>query len=238
MPEVSDLVVDVAPVLAVLALLRVFVRLPGRRSASSDHLPLPGEAADLRRIRMQVHDHTVQRLAALAWRAERIPGEAGMAVAEEVWAALEELRAIVLEDGAPARDQLDLLVALRGLADRRGAIGPPIHLMLIDRGRGRPTEVPAEVTEHAFRVAREAIGNAVRHGAATAVAVEASLGVDRLHLEVRDDGRGIDPGRMADARRHGHGGLGVMQDRATAVGARLAIESSGRGTQVTLDWRR
>lgn len=239
MPEVSDRVMGLVPVLAAIALVRVLLRLARSRGTSSGHVSPPGEAADLRRIRMEVHDRTVQRLGALAWRAERIMGETGTAVAEEARAILEELRAIVLEDGVPAPDQPhDLLVALRVLADEHEATVPAIHLMLIDQTGGRPTEVPAEVTAHAVRVAREAIGNAIRHGAATAVAVEASLGVGRLHLVVRDDGRGIDPGRMTHARRHGHAGLGSMQGRATAVGARLAIESSGRGTRVTLDWRR
>lgn len=145
---------------------------------------------------------------------------------------------MVLEDGAPTADRIDLLSALRGLTDEHAATAPAIHLVLLDETGGRRTRVPDDVTEHAFRVACEAVGNALRHGAATAVTVEASLRVDRLHLAVRDDGRGIDSERMAHARRHGHIGLDAMEQRATEVGARLAITSSASGTTVTLDWRR
>lgn len=237
MPEVSDLVVGVAPMLAAVALLRAL--LCGRGAgAPPDSRPLPGEAAELRRIRADVHDHTVQRLAALAWEVDLIPGEEGTGLAAEARAVLDELRDIVLGQAPVAPDGLDLLGTLRHLEDERGPDVPPIHLVLLDETGGRASEVPREVVEHALLVAREALGNAMRHGSAMAVTVEASLGVDRLHLEVRDDGRGIDPARMAHARAHAHGGLGAMQARATAIGARLVIESSARGTRVALDWRR
>ncbi|MFN8518140.1 MAG: hypothetical protein U0667_01840 [Chloroflexota bacterium] len=234
MPEVSDEVVE----LASLAMLRVFLRLPGRHRPSSGAVPPAGQAADLRHLQTELHDHTIQRLAALAWQADLIPDDAGTAVAQEARAILEELRAIVLEDGAPTADRIDLLSALRGLTDEHAATATAIHLVLLDETGGRRTRVPDDVTEHAFRVACEAVGNALRHGGATAVTVEASLGVDRLHLAVRDDGRGIDSRRMTHARGQGHLGLGAMEHRATVIGARLAIESNARGTAITLDWRR
>ena len=53
-------------------------------------------------------------------------------------------------------------------------------------------------------------------------------------LAIRDDGRGFDPAQVP----HNRLGLGIMQERAQAIGASLAIESQpGQGTQVTVLWK-
>lgn len=235
MPEVSD---EVIGLVLALALARVVLRRPWRGGTWAAHASPRDDLAGLRRMRTDLHDLTFQRLAALAWRTEQIPGTEWTAVAAEVWAILDELRAIVLDGDGPVPDRVDLLLALRTLVDERRESVPVTHLVILDRTDGLPPGIPDEVTAQAVRVAAEAIGNAVRHGDATTVTVEASLGEGRLHLEVRDDGSGIDPDRMAHARTHGHAGLRAMQERAAAMGARLAIESGARGTRVTLDWRR
>ena len=52
-------------------------------------------------------------------------------------------------------------------------------------------------------------------------------------LSIRDDGRGFDPAQVPHARL----GLGIMQERAQAIGATLTLESQpGHGTQVTVLW--
>jgi signal transduction histidine kinase len=52
-------------------------------------------------------------------------------------------------------------------------------------------------------------------------------------LSIRDDGRGFDPAQVP----HNRLGLGIMQERAQAIGANLTVESQPRqGTQVTVLW--
>ena len=52
-------------------------------------------------------------------------------------------------------------------------------------------------------------------------------------LSVGDDGRGFDPAQVPQNRL----GLGIMQERAAAIGAHLSVESQpGQGTQVTVLW--
>jgi signal transduction histidine kinase len=78
----------------------------------------------------------------------------------------------------------------------------------------------------------EAIANALRHAAATTIAVqtEAESGGECLRVCVLDDGRGFDPERVSCGR-----GLDTMQSRARALGGRVEIASgSERGTSVTL----
>ena len=78
-----------------------------------------------------------------------------------------------------------------------------------------------------FRIAQEAIYNALRHGSPDRVTVRLAPGL----LEIRDDGGGFDVG--AEARD----GLGLesMRERAASVGGVLTIESSEYGTVVRLE---
>jgi signal transduction histidine kinase len=51
---------------------------------------------------------------------------------------------------------------------------------------------------------------------------------------VRDDGRGFDPGSVPGGRF----GLGIMRERAEAIGARLRVHGRpGKDTRITLHWR-
>jgi signal transduction histidine kinase len=59
-------------------------------------------------------------------------------------------------------------------------------------------------------------------------------GQDEVKLVVSDNGRGFDPGKVAPENL----GLGIMRERAEAIGAELKIESrTDQGTCVTVVWR-
>jgi signal transduction histidine kinase len=79
----------------------------------------------------------------------------------------------------------------------------------------------ADQTEtHLFRIVQEALTNAARHSGATHVNIELARNGTRVHLTVRDNGRGFTP--------NGGGGLGLvgMRARAESVGGELQINSS------------
>lgn len=88
-----------------------------------------------------------------------------------------------------------------------------------------------------FRVAQEAISNAVKHGGPPIV-VRYVTSPSAASLFVDDAGSGLDFGRRAIAPRPGHYGLATMQQRAELVGALLTIQAwpSG-GTRVSLEWK-
>ncbi|MCA9716853.1 MAG: ATP-binding protein [Myxococcales bacterium] len=80
-----------------------------------------------------------------------------------------------------------------------------------------------------FRVAQEAMTNALRHAQARRIELYARRDDQRVHLEIRDDGIGFDPTTKSGF------GLASMRERAELLGADLAIESApGEGTTVTL----
>ena len=94
-----------------------------------------------------------------------------------------------------------------------------------------------------YRIAQEALLNAVRHARAGRISLMLFDDVDgSLHLRIADDGIGLPAGLqqkgdsepVADGRRARFGLLG-MAERADALGARLSIDSlPNRGTSVSL----
>ena len=95
---------------------------------------------------------------------------------------------------------------------------------------GVPASVPDEASLCLFRVAQEALNNAVRHGRASAMTVLLSPRDSGLQLAVSDNGSGFDP---AHSREHASLGLASMRERVRLLHGRLDIESTpGRGTTV------
>jgi signal transduction histidine kinase len=86
-----------------------------------------------------------------------------------------------------------------------------------------------------YRVAQEALHNALRHAAASGVRLTLSRAGRQVVLEVSDDGRGFDGGD-AGANRAASGGLGLdsMRERAAAAGGTLTIRSDAKGTVVRM----
>jgi PAS domain S-box-containing protein len=81
---------------------------------------------------------------------------------------------------------------------------------------------------HLFRIAQEAISNALKHGAAQCVTVDVDRSDTELSLTVTDNGKGFAPGRSGSGM-----GLKIMAYRASMIGGKLTVQSAaGRGTKV------
>ena len=84
---------------------------------------------------------------------------------------------------------------------------------------------------HLYRIAQEAVNNAVRHGSADHIRVLLAAGTEQLRLQVRDDGSGFDTDDTAEADGMG---VHIMNYRARIIGGTLDIHSDlGEGTVVT-----
>jgi len=79
-----------------------------------------------------------------------------------------------------------------------------------------------------YRIAQEAISNAVRHGRASHIVISMAMDGDKLRLSVHDDGSGFDGNHPA----HEGLGLGIMRYRAELVGGVLEVGTEGGGTTV------
>jgi signal transduction histidine kinase len=85
---------------------------------------------------------------------------------------------------------------------------------------------------HLYRIAQEAISNAIKHGGAKNIQISLSDGEHRGHLVITDDGAGMTETAPAPLRGRGMG-LRTMSYRAAIVGAILTIEPGRpRGTRV------
>jgi signal transduction histidine kinase len=181
-----------------------------------------------RRIRQNLHDGAQQHLVSLLIRLdlageeiERDPARGAHLIHEltgEVEETLDEIRVLAHGIDPPLLSGRGLVEALRA-----SIAGTPIPATLDADGTGR---YPSEVETCVYFVCMEALQNALKHGrGATAIAIRLRER-DSLEFEVLDDGAGFDPNAVV-------AGLGManMQDRLTAIGGRLTIESAlGTGT--------
>ena len=142
-----------------------------------------------------------------------------------------ELRAVI--DGLAPPD-----LEASGLAEslRRYAV-------LAGRANGVPVTVKAAClpplppgTETAlYRVAQEALHNALRHAGASGITVSLSKTPRQVVLEVSDDGHGFKGGSGGTGRAPSAGlGLASMRERAASAGGTLTIRSSPKGTTVRM----
>jgi signal transduction histidine kinase len=149
--------------------------------------------------------------------------------------AMEEMRSLIFElrpadIGAEGlaetlRKHVDVLRRVHAVEielELDGSTSLPRHL-----------EQPFDLEREVFRIAQEAIGNALKHSGAERLSVRFAMPDHRLVVSVEDDGTGFDPQGPQAQRRLG---LVSMRERAEAIGGQLAIDSSlGVGTTVRLE---
>jgi len=146
--------------------------------------------------------------------------------------SVQTLRAIC-QDLRPPLLSNNPLLALKALVERLDAQSPaPIHIETSAEG----LSVPEETALAIYRIAQEALNNAIQHADASEIAVRLTQYPDRLRMTVTDDGRGI--ADSSDPRRfvaEGHFGLAGMRERAAMIGGHLEIQSApDYGTVVIL----
>jgi signal transduction histidine kinase len=144
--------------------------------------------------------------------------------------AMEELRSVVFELRPASLEAEGLGQVLRKHVDvLRRVSGKGIGLEV-----AAPPPLRAAAAAQVFRIAQEALQNALRHAEAERIDVRLGDGGGRLVLTVADDGIGFDAG--APSARGRRLGLTSMEERAIELGGRLAIESRpGAGTTVRLE---
>jgi PAS domain S-box-containing protein len=147
-------------------------------------------------------------------------------VSELTRGALAEMRALIFElrPGALAEEGLGA-----ALSKHSAAVTAREGLEISVQVPQERLPLTVEQEEHLYRLAQEALHNAVKHAQAKRAWVELVAADSEVVLTVRDDGVGFDP-----AEPHpGHFGLETMRERALRIGAQLSLESApGTGTEV------
>ena len=144
--------------------------------------------------------------------------------------AVQELRSLIFQL-RPADVESDGLAA--ALAKHVGVLRK-VHSQSIELEAGGEPRLRPGVDEEVFRIAQEALHNALKHAAASRLRLRLDEGRDLLTLTVTDDGVGFDPAEPAHRSRRL--GLTSMEERAQALGGELTIDSRpGSGTTIGVE---
>ena len=213
-------------------------RLQNERRTSARRT-LSAIEGERRRIGRELHDEIGQRLTGTLLQLQRLAEDLPKHLKAEVEYIQEQQRATLDEVGALAwqlrpalLDDLGLLSAVDALTESMAEPTARIETTI-------PEELPPlapELELVVYRVAQEALTNAVRHSGASRITLALEADADQLTLRVTDDGTGFSVPASEGP------GIRGMRERALLVGGRLYIGPAavarrpGRsGTTVRLD---
>ncbi|MHC4716568.1 MAG: sensor histidine kinase [Planctomycetota bacterium] len=213
--------------------LDISARKRAEEAAQAAHRKLTAaREAERRRLAGDLHDSVGQGLVALHLGLQALAGHVrgdGQRLREmagQCEGLIREIRAVCRGLYPPTLESLGLCAALQQLVEEFGSqarIGVSCALS-DDAGRFAP-----DVEIALFRIAQEAVTNAVRHARAGRIGVDLSHHQGRAELVVSDDGPGFDP-QLASATQGL--GLNIMTERALAVGGDLKIDSRPGRTRI------
>jgi signal transduction histidine kinase len=199
-----------------------------------------GAEEERSRIAAELHDGPIQRLTAIGYQLEEasltLPSgnhadvdELLSAAQRNLYAEINELRGLMATLRPPVLDELGLGLALADQLDsfeRRTGI-----MCFLDTDRDARLE--PEIETVLYRVAQEALINVAKHSRAHHVWVYLRTDIDRVDMQVRDDGIGFDPSSVNGLTGRGHFGLAGMRERVEMAGGRYRLLSSpGGGTAI------
>lgn len=190
-----------------------------------------------RSIARDLHDEMAHRLTAIKFdlgdlqiRLKDTCGHETTSEVDGLLASIEDslgfVRQLAGRIRPPLLDRLGLLPALEWLAEDAARSGVQISFEAVVGSEAVPGGTAAEVV---YRVAQEALTNALRHAGATHVRIRLTQGDETVNLEVRDDGVGVPEEAVANPRSLGFIG---MFERALAANGELKIWGQAEGGTV------
>jgi PAS domain S-box-containing protein len=205
-----------------------------RRRAEKEILEVSGR--EQQRIGQDLHDGLGQHLAGielLSHVLEEDLAENNLPQAAQAAKIAEHVRGAIAQTRMLARGLFPVQLEKEGLMAALQELTSSVESLFKVRCSLECNE-PVHVKEHAraihlYRIAQEAINNAIKHGKARHIVVTLRKTRGKRVLEIRDDGKGMVPGTDS-----GGMGLRIMNHRAAMIGARLTIRSTkAKGVKVT-----
>ena len=209
-------------------------------------ISLDARVQERTRIARELHDTLLQSFNALLLRFQTAadllstrPDEARRTLdstIDQTAQALIEGRNAVQQLRSNSLGSNDLVCAIGSLgqaltADGSNRDAPAFHLEV----EGTPQDLLPITRDEVYRIAGEALRNAVRHARARRIEVDIRYDREQLRLQIRDDGQGIDPQLLRTDGPSGHYGLRGMRERAQSLGGELTIWSDvNSGTEIDL----
>ncbi|MFE3319225.1 sensor histidine kinase [Nocardia sp. NPDC059195] len=218
---------------------RLIDELIGTRATLAEQERTAGKLAERERLAKEIHDTVAQGLSSiqlLLHAAEQAapdhPALDRIRLARETAAEdLAETRRLIDELSPAALDGQSLAEALERICLR--AQSPALTTQLLVEGE--PERLPMPVEAALVRIAQSAVANVVQHARAARMRVTLTYDDTDAHLDIVDDGIGIDP----DVLRHprsGAFGLAAMRSRVEQQGGVMTVESEPGHTAVTVSF--
>ena len=221
-------------------------RLRVRQIAAQIRGRLEERMAERERIARDLHDTLLQSFHGLLLQFQTayklLPGRPAEAqrslgnAIESAFEAITEGRDAVQGLRTSSAQGNDLAAAIQTLGRELAAQGTEHSgVRLRVEVEGAPQTLRPLVRDEIYRIAGEALRNAVHHARATQIEVDLRYDDRQLRLRVRDDGKGIDPQFLHKEGRAGHYGIAGMRERTKLMGGALAVWTApNSGTEVEL----
>jgi len=143
------------------------------------------------------------------------------------------VREVMAELRPPPLDDYGIVPALAWHANRIAGEAA-INVEVRDETGGTRCRVDDEIV--LYRIAEQALDNAVRHADANRAGVTVFCGEGLCRITIEDDGKGFDADSLAESANDTAKGIGMMQERAAAIGGVCKVTSHpGKGTKVVVE---
>lgn len=190
-----------------------------------------------RRIGFDLHDDLGQKMTGMAMMMKglerRLAGEGSQCV-EEAGKLHTLMQEVIQHTHNLARQFSSLDVKGDNLATVLEGLGVSVEKLFGIRckfsSKGSLPSLPHNTTVQLYKIAQEAVSNAIKHGKASEVVIALSAEENRLTMTVQNDGAPFSPPTANSTRM----GLRIMRYRANTIGAELEIKALGKsGTLAT-----
>jgi len=187
-----------------------------------------------RQIAHDLHDNLGQQLVSIAIRTKLLEEKLRPVLAREADELLEIVR---LTNGAVKETKLTArnLDATESVSDLKAALQRLVsdtrqncNVDGLVKADSHALPVTPPVAGQLYRIAQQAIQNAVEHGGTEEIHIDLASGDNEVVLSVRDNGRGFDPSAATEGM-----GLRTMRYRAQRIGGSCEVQSARGGTTVT-----
>ncbi|MFE1593550.1 sensor histidine kinase [Nocardia sp. NPDC058705] len=218
---------------------RLIDELLGTRAILAEQERTAGKLAERERLAKEIHDTVAQGLSSIQLLLHAVeqaapdhPALDRIRLARETAAEdLAETRRLIDELSPAALDGQSLAVALERICLR--AQSPTLTTQLLVEGE--PQRLPMPVEAALVRIAQSAVANVVQHARAERMRVTLTYDDTDAHLDIVDDGIGIEPDMLRHPRS-GAFGLAAMRSRVEQQGGAMTVESEPGHTAVTVSF--
>lgn len=204
---------------------------------------ISGQEQEKKRLALELHDDTIQRLIIIGHTIQLLKLDAESAhlntdinkVQTLVNDSIQSIRMFIKQLRPSYLEKLGLIPSLRELVVQISE-NTQTPILFDFETEGTPYRIEAEVELSLYRIAQSALNNVIRHSEATKASLHLAFHNDSIILSITDNGNGFLISDDSHLLKNAHFGLMGMQERADLIGARFSVNTSpGKGTNIVIE---